>query len=283
VDGTATSIAYMPIVAGNYEFMAHYSGDMNYKCSCSGEDDEPLLVTPGLNEGGANVTTVMGVDSIYLGQSVTDNVTVSAPAPFPMPTGTVDFQVSFNEGPWVVYDAGVALVDGTATSAFYTPLAAGNYEFQAVYNGDSNYLPQSSGEDDELLTVISAVTHTHTCLSDSDICLGQCVFDTAFVCADSGLVPTGTVDFQVRICGGDWCTYDAGVVLCDGVAVSCHYTPHCAGQYEFRAIYNGDVGFLPSQSGCHCEPLCVERAPSQTTTDLGVCCHIPVPVIPVDG
>jgi hypothetical protein len=179
----------------------------------------------------------------------------------------------------VTYDAGVALVDGTATSVYYMPMAAGNYEFMANYSGDSNYLPSSSGEDAELLLVENAETNTTTCLSACHIVLGCSVCDKAFVTAEEGSsIPTGTVDFQVRFDSGEWMTYDAGVELVNGVACSISYTPMAAGHYDFRAVYNGDVSHLSSMSGDCAEPLCVEKAPSQTTTDLGVICHIPEPI-----
>ena len=47
------------------------------------------------------------------------------------------------------------------------------------------------------------------------------------------------------------------------------YTPHAAGNYLFQAVYSGDANYNPSQSMLCSEPLCVERAPSYTSTCLG--------------
>jgi hypothetical protein len=269
VDGSATSTIAMPLAAGNYEFRAIYSGDSNYLCSVSGAHDEPLLVHPTFG----NVITDLGVKEIVLSQSVTDNVTiVGLGGPFPVPTGTVTFQYSFNGAAWTTYDANVALVNGNATSAFNAPLLAGNYEFRAIYSGDSNYLPSVSAKGSEPLLVTPTGTDTTTKLSSDSIVLGHSVFDKAFVAGLPGLypVPTGTVNFQVSSNGGDsWMTYDYAVTLVNGVATSTCYVPTHAGTYWFRAVYSGDVNYLASQSCAYSEKLSVERANSYTYTCMG--------------
>ena len=271
VDGKATSINYLPLTAGDYEFQAVYSGDSNYNPSMSGEDAEPLIVHPGITYVGPTVVTNLGVDSIMMSQSVTDNVTVSVGSPFPMPTGTVDFQVSYNGGPWSTYDAGVALVDGAATSAFYMPGGPGDYEFQANYSGDSNYLWVTSENGSEPLHVDMAPSQTTTCLGTDSIVIGQSVTDNATVTGLDGFpVPTGTVDFQYSYNGGNWMVYDAGVALVDGAATSAFYMPAEVGNYHFQAVYSGDSNYDGSKSCPRSEPLCVEKAPTCTCTWLGV-------------
>jgi hypothetical protein len=214
VDGTATSIWYMPQVAGDYNFRAVYSGDSNYVGSSSGYCAEPLNVKPAT----PCTTTILGVSSIMMGQSVTDNATVTGlGSPFAGPTGTVDFQVRNVGGNWMVFDAGVVLVDGSATSTFYMPTAAGNYQFQAVYNSDNNYDSSKSCPFSEPLCVKQAPTETCTCLGVTSIVMGQSVTDNATVSGMFG-TPTGTVDFQVKYNSGDWSVFDAGVVLVDGSA-----------------------------------------------------------------
>ena len=303
VNGIATSAYYMPLAAGNYEFQAIYSGDSNYRCSVSGEDAELLLVTPGLGASGPTINTDLGVTEICLGHSVTDNATVvGLGGEFPMPTGTITFWVSYNEGPWMIYDANVTLVNGNATSAFYMPVATGSYEFQASYSGDSNYLPSVSGEDAELLQVDMAPSHTTTCLSSGDIVLGCSVYDTAHVCGlgDGFPAPTGCVTFWVSSdCGNSWTQIGNAVELNNGMATSICYTPCAAGSYEFKAMYGGDCNYLCSHSCPGSEQLCVEKAPSyvftclgtnnitlgQSVTDnvtvIGLCDGFPVPTGPV--
>ncbi len=264
-DGVATSIAYMPMMVDDYHFRAVYLGDSNYLGSQSADGDEPLIV----NEASSTTTTVLGTSSIILGQSVYDNATVMGlDGSFPMPTGMVDFQVSFNGGAWETYHADVVLVDGKATSNWYMPMMTGDYDFRAIYSGDSNYLGSQSADGDEPLLVSEASSTTTTMLGALNIILGQSVTDNATVTGlgDGFPMPTGTVDFQVRINDGAWTTYDAGVVLVNGEAMSIWYMPMLAVEHDFRAIYSGDDSYLPSQSGECEEPLCVAPASSTTTT-----------------
>ena len=113
-----------------------------------------------------------------------------------------------------------------------------------------------------------------------EIVLGQSVRDNATVTGLDGFpVPSGTVDFQVSFNGGAWTTYDAGVALMDGSAISTWYTPHAAGNYTFQAVFSGDSNYLESHSNPLSEPLHVEKAPSNTTTDLGICQPVVVPTL----
>ncbi|KPK63118.1 MAG: hypothetical protein AMK73_05400 [Planctomycetes bacterium SM23_32] len=101
------------------------------------------------------------VTEITLGESVRDTATVTGlDGVFPMPTGTVDFQVvepgedPDNESDWDTFDPAVALdLDGVAISVEYTPSAAGDYYFRAIYSGDSNYNGSQSGNREEPLVV----------------------------------------------------------------------------------------------------------------------------------
>jgi hypothetical protein len=269
VDGTVTSSAYTPSDSGNYNFRCLYSGDGNYLNSMSGDSSEPLSV----GKAASDAITSTGIGTIVLGQSVFDNVTVIALADsLPVPTGTVDFQVSFEGGAYSVYDGNVPLVNGEAMSAKYTPLAAGNYQFQAVYSGDGVFEQSSSLDGGEPVTVDQAASVTSTDLGTSTILLGDSVFDNAKV---AGLgspfpVPKGTIDFQYRFNSGAWTSFDAGAVLVDGKVTSEEFFPSAVGPYEFRARYGGDSNYLSSSSGDADEPLAVDYAPSWTSTDLGV-------------
>jgi hypothetical protein len=141
--GSATSDSYTPSAAGTYYFRAVYAGDSNYLGSQSGDAAEPLTV----NKASSTTSTVLSGGTITLGGSVTDTATVTAGA-----TGQVTFYVKFGAGDWAQLGAVKDLVAGSATSDPYTPLAAGDYLFRALYGGDSNYLGSQSGENDEPLT-----------------------------------------------------------------------------------------------------------------------------------
>jgi hypothetical protein len=102
--------------------------------------------------------TRLGVNTIDLGRSVRDNVTVyGINGSSVIPTGTVSFQVKNGTGPWVIYDANVPLVNRTAISSWYTPTnAAGDFKFQALYDGDWNYNASHSCPWSEPLNVLVA-------------------------------------------------------------------------------------------------------------------------------
>jgi hypothetical protein len=267
----ATSDPYTPLTAGSYHFKAVYMGDSNYLGAAEGTvvesspTSEPLqveLATP-------TVTTELSATTIVLGGSVTDMVTVTGLAsPFPGPTGTVEFQVSADGGvTWTLYSTQTLDANGQATSDSYTPLAAGNYLFRAVYSGDANYNPAQSADDAEPLTVNVFTPTVTTLLSVSSITLGGSVTDTATV---TGLpspfpVPTGTVQFQVSTDGGvTWTTFSTKTLDSSGSAVSDPYTPATGGTYLFRAVYSGDGNYATAQSGNTAEPLTVTSLQTRT-------------------
>jgi large repetitive protein len=266
VSGKAISPSYTPTVAGNYYFRAVYNGDPNFLGSKSGVYEEPLKVT----KASSSTTTDLGTLMINLGQSVKDNASVTGiTGNFPNPTGTVNFQVSFNGGNWKTFAASVPLINGKAISAFYKPSAAGIYDFRAVYTGDRNYLKSQSSNDSEPLGVGLPGSHTTTSLGVTAITLGGSVRDNATVTADSGMkVPTGTVQFQVSFNGSSYVTYDTKSLV-NAKAKSIVYKPMAAGNYQFRAVYSGDKNTAGSQSVGGSEPLRVNAAASVTTTSLG--------------
>ncbi len=273
VGGTVTSEFMMPTAEGSYYFQAIYSGDVNYQASTSAFDSEPLNVRPALvAELSETMTaTVLSEVNILLGQSIYDEATVTGPVgDFPALTGSVDFQVSYNYGPFVSYDI-QSLVGGSATSIDYQPAAVGHYEFQAVYSGDSNYETSTSPENSEPLDVARAPTITITLLSAGTIAYGQTVFDYAAVVSDGVNMPemTGSVDFQVSYNYGPFVSYDIQSLV-GGSATSIDYQPAAVGHYEFQAVYSGDSNYETSTSPENSEPMDVELTSTVTTTELGV-------------
>ncbi|MGA8295892.1 MAG: hypothetical protein WB770_02495, partial [Acidimicrobiales bacterium] len=149
-----------PLNAGNYSFLASYSGDDNHSGSTS--TCEPFSV----GVAATTTATTASTSSVTLatGNTVTDSATVSGPTPgtgLPYPTGTVTFYVclvSSSTGQSgtcaataadLVPSAGgvtnpVTLGSGSgdsnsANSPAFQPTAAGSYCFSAIYSGDTNY------------------------------------------------------------------------------------------------------------------------------------------------
>jgi hypothetical protein len=148
--GGVSVVSYTPSEAGHYEFQAVYSGDRDYLGSTSPAGYCPLDVDTAISE----TRTCLGVQTITLGESVTDNVSVTGLCgKSQLPSGTVDFEVRFNGGDWMGYDAGVVLVDGSAKSEAFTPTAVGDYYFRAIYSGDGIYLGSISNPSGEPLHV----------------------------------------------------------------------------------------------------------------------------------
>ncbi len=227
-----------------------------------------------------DVTTTLSDNTITLGESVTDSVTVSSGAIAVVPSGTVDFKVSYNGGPFNPWagSTGIALDgSGTATSPSYTPMATGGYRFQAFYNGDSNFYAGHSdpNDPDEALLVEPATPGVKTTLSDNTITLGDSVTDSVTVTGVLGIVPTGTVDFKVSYGGGAFQTWtgSTGIALNgSGTATSPAYAPLAAGNYRFQAFYSGDSNYLAASSDPDDadEALSVERVQKPATTVLQV-------------
>ena len=79
--GSATSDSYTPVAESNdsvsYFFRANYLGDSNYNLTQSGVTEEPLTVTIGLPPSVTTTQTQLSNSNITLGQSVSDNATVT--------------------------------------------------------------------------------------------------------------------------------------------------------------------------------------------------------------
>jgi hypothetical protein len=106
----------------------------------------------------STTTTKLSADTIKLGESVTDEATVTGSST--KPTGTVTFQVSTDGGAtFATFGAVKTLVNGKATSDSYTPAAgSADYRFRALYSGDAKYKASLSGDQEEPLTVTDEAT-----------------------------------------------------------------------------------------------------------------------------
>lgn len=145
--GSATSASFATTAVGTYEWVATYNGDANNNPVSSNCGDE--AVTIGKASPGISTTPVPTGGAI--GTAISDTATVTGGF---NPTGTVTFELfgpadSTCSGPNLVSGhagfAGVALVSGSATSANFTTAAAGTYNWIAMYSGDANNKPATSG------------------------------------------------------------------------------------------------------------------------------------------
>ena len=138
---------FTPVVAGDYYWVAQYTGDANNGGAIGGCPDAAELVTvppatPTLATRASPATGTPGVTQ--------DTATVGGGFD---PTGTVTFRLY---GPADPACAGtplatfldVALVDGSATSPAVATEAVGTYRWVATYNGDANNVPVTGSCDD---------------------------------------------------------------------------------------------------------------------------------------
>jgi hypothetical protein len=263
---TATSPNFTPTMAGAYRVVAHYSGDANYTAltTACGAANETETVGPGT----PTINTAVSPTPIALGQPFHDTATLTGTGGV-APTGTVDFTV-FGPGDANCSAAPVFSSTGnavsttggvtTATSANFTPTAAGDYHVVAHYSGDANYtaLTSACGAANETETVSPVAPTVTTAVSPNPVALGGAFHDTATL-TGSGAPPTGTVDFTVfgpnnTTCTGTPAFTSTGnaVSTTGGVttATSTSFTPTAAGSYRVVAHYSGDANYGALTTAC---------------------------------
>ncbi len=311
--GTATSASFTPNAAGTWCFSAVYSGDSNYNGSSdntgSSNADANECVT--VAKGPSTTKTTASPSSLTLSPTgtVTDSVTVSSTSspPGPTPSGTVTFYIC---GPGATTCANTSgnlltgttsfpnpatLSGGTATSASFTPNAAGTWCFSAVYSGDSNYngssdnTGSSNADANECVTVAKGPSTTKTTASPSSLTLSPTgtVTDSVTVSSTSsppGPTPSGTVTFYICGPGATTCANTSGnlltgttsfpnpATLSGGTATSASFTPNAAGTWCFSAVYSGDSNYNGSSDNTGSsnadanECVTVAKGPSTTKT-----------------
>jgi hypothetical protein len=226
---------------------------------------------------------------IVLGGSDTDTATVAGNSAGGSPTGTVSF---YECGPTSSpvdctsqtdpVQTDVSLTAGSddtssATSASFTPSAAGYWCFAAYYSGDSNYGASADTSTDECFDVTASSSTTTSSPATTPIVLGGSDTDTATVAGNSaGGSPTGTVSFYECGPGVSDCTSTANQV---GTAVSvtagsgdtssatsASFTPASTGEWCFAALYSGDSNYSSSSDQSSDECFDVTASSSTTTS-----------------
>jgi hypothetical protein len=250
--------------------------------SCSGfvSDGTPESVSsePGCTPYAPEVTTLLSESEITLGGSVTDTVTVTGlPAPFPSPTGSVEFYVSSDDGAtWTPFSTKSLDASGKATSDSYTPSAVGTYYFKAKYLG-GNYPASESGDKEEPLKVepSSGQPVIRTSLSLSEVPVGTAVRDFATL---EGVPEeaAGTIVFRVFSGSDDACTLGTELYTSDPIGVSGpetygpsapDFVPTSVGTYRWQAFYDDDASDIHLMSLCSDEILTVIKTrPSIVTS-----------------
>lgn len=194
------------------------------------------------------ISTVASPGGTVGSVTVTDTATVSGGF---NPTGSVTFRLFSDSGCAAqVFTSTVALTAATATSAAYTPTAAGTYYWTAVYSGDAlnNQAISPCRAPNESVTVAKAKPSLST-QSSGDNLVGAPVSDTATL--TGGFNPGGTVTF--RLYSDAACTaqvFTSTGQATAGTATSGWFTPTTAGAYRWVAVYSGDVNNEAATGAC---------------------------------
>jgi len=158
----ATSGSFAPTTVGAYRWTATYSGDANNTISgptaCNDPNEistvatSPTIATQAvavvpLNKPTGDTATLSGVNG-----TATGTITFKAYGPG-SPTTPTCTTLAFTSTPRTV-------TSNTATSDPFTPTAQGTYRWVAVYTGDANNAPNTSGcgDPNETVAVIGACT-----------------------------------------------------------------------------------------------------------------------------
>jgi hypothetical protein len=140
------SLSTASLGVASHSITAVYSGGTNHNGSTS------AALAYSVNKGSATATVTASASPSTTGQPVTFTATIASLAPGAgVPTGTVQFQIN-----GVDLGLPVALVNGLATSAATSALAAGSYTVTAVYSGSANH----NGTTSALTHVVSDVPVT---------------------------------------------------------------------------------------------------------------------------
>jgi len=217
------------LAAGPHTITVSYSGDGNFVTSTSGP------MTQAVNQAATTTKVTSSANPSIFGESVTFTATVKAVAPGSgTPTGTVSFldgSTSLGTG---------TLSGGTATLSIST-LAAAAHSITVVYEGDANFLTNTSGILTQ--TVKQAATTSSVSSSVNPSVSGQAVTFTATIAPVSpgSGTPTGTVTFD------DGSTVLGTITLTNGTA-SFTTSTLAVGTHSIKIVYAGDTNFKTSTS-----------------------------------
>jgi hypothetical protein len=224
-----------------------------------------------------SIATQVSNASITLGGSVTDTATLSGGN---NPTGTVTFRAYSDANCAVlVFTSADRPLSGSppsATSAAFTPTAAGTYRWIATYNGDLNNASVSGlcGATGETVVVSRPASDTNTTPSSTVSTTWTATLnDSATV---TGNNPTGNVTFNLY---KGTCAALGTAVLTQIVALNAtgnastspgltvgSASTHGAGTYNWIVSYEGDANNAPSASACGEETQVVTAATNATVT-----------------
>jgi uncharacterized repeat protein (TIGR01451 family) len=262
VSGNATyttpngfTLSTIGTVTGTYQWNASYNGDSNNNpASENNNTNEQVTVSAA----SPTLTTIPGQTAITLG---TSTVTLTDTAQLSLgyhPTGTITFTLIYNGG---TVDMETVAVNGNGsytTPTGYTLKITGGvtgiYQWNAIYNGDTNNNTASDLNDpNEQVTISKAGPTITTTPSPKTVTLGPSpVTLTDSADLEGGSNPTGTITFTLV---HNSTTVDTETVAVSGNSI--YPTPTgfplptsgtVTGTYQWNASYSGDNNDNPASS-----------------------------------
>jgi hypothetical protein len=272
---------------GQHAYQASFtSGDTDVVKSSTGLC-EPFEVTKGTSSTTTEVHDAGHADitdgQVALGAVVHDTATVSGVPNFPVNsdgTGTVTFSLynsSDCKSNLISVEPNVSLGttdlgNGATKSTDTSPLAAGQYGYQATYNGDSSYLPSTglcepfevTRNDTTTTTQVHANGDHTTDLTGKGVAVGTYVHDKATVSGnpeEPGFAIDGTVTFRLynsSDCTSNLMSEEKDVTIgsdpTDGTRSTATQIT-IPGNYGYQATYSGNGNYKESTGTC--EPFSV--------------------------
>ncbi len=191
MSGGMATFTTSSLSAGTHSITAIYSGDNHYLNSTGDDSNSPQTV----NQATTTVTVRSSQQSVLAMPSTTFVVTFTATVKDSThgSSGTPTGSVSFKDGTSTL--ATVTMSTGSSIVKFSTAsLAVGNHAITATYNGDTNFISDTSPGFRE---TIETDTSTTLSLPVSSSLFGQIMTFTAIVTPLAGMSnPVGTVTFQ---------------------------------------------------------------------------------------
>ena len=218
--------------ASEYYIHARYNGDENYL-----PDNETAVFHVNQTKPSMDLETITPVS---YGDNETLVVTVIPVVGGIVPTGNVTVVITDSEGNVVVTFNEKALTDGSV-EINVTGLAVGEYNVNATYNGDENYISSDISGSFEVVQATPEVN-----IGTANITYGE--NETVVVAVEAvegGDVPTGNVTVVVTDSEGDVVVTFTEEALTDG-AFSFNLTGLAVGEYGVDVTYNGDVNYAPA-------------------------------------
>ena len=262
---------YVPLVAGAYQWVASYSGDVNNEGVSGAMGDEPVIAT----SQSAFLTTSATPSNLTLDSSGSPTLMDSGTLTGGFnPTGSLTFTLYAPDGTTVV-DTETVTVSGNGT--YSTPtgytlpatgVVVGTYQWVASYSGDPNNDPASTTEGDEPVTVAPASPTISTTANPTDVTLDDSGSPTLNDSATLAGSYNGTGNLTFTLDAPDGTTVlDTETVPVTGNGT--YRTPSgytlpasgaVTGTYHWLASYTGDGNNNPVSSTAADEPVAVTPA-----------------------